>query len=137
MLTLGEQGYTVWGSNIVFRFLSKLPPLRQEDKRPLEEGLSNEREARRSWKRWNVVKAAARDKGVGQTMWRPYTPSSATSGDDDDDDKLKEDSLREAPSHSNGRKGMDTRGLKEEDQPVIKTVIISNFKWAIKIIDVV
>ena len=65
------------------------------------------------------------------------SPSSATSGDDDDDDKLKEDSLREAPSHSNGRKGMDTRGLKEEDQPVVKTVIISHFKWAIKIIDVV
>ena len=66
-------------------------------------------------------------------MWprRPYTPSSATSGDDDDDDdddKLKEDSLREAPSHSNGRKGMDTLWLKEEDQPVVKTVIISNLK---------
>ena len=32
---------------------------------------------------------------------------------------------------------MDTRGLKEEDQPVVKTIIISNLNLAIKIIDVV
>ena len=52
---------------------------REEDKKLLREGLSRKSETKRGGR-------AARDRRVGQTVWRPYAPTGATRHDDGDDD---------------------------------------------------
>ena len=59
---------------------------REGDQRPLEEGLSKEREARRGG-RAGMWPRRCTPQRVGRKMWRPYAPTGAT-GDDDENDLL-------------------------------------------------